>query len=285
MRQSRRLALISFVLLLPATCAPRSITPVVDSSQESGPAIIDWSDWGLTLNIAVVDDRVDYSKLAARSEPLDRFLAQVGRIGPNNAPDQFPRPEHAQAYYINCYNAAILRGNLELLRPKPLHLFVAGNPDSRFRFRIDGRMCLPADLRREALKLAGDDWRVRFSLCDGTLGGPPLNRHAFLPDMLDAQLNEAVRSALASPQIVAIQHGERKQLMLWRGIFDTREQFVKDYERRTGARSATILNVLLEWTPNDPARRSLLNSAVGYEVVAAPTNRASNAVAQADAAK
>jgi hypothetical protein len=285
MRQSRKLALVSVALLWRSACALPSIVTVFDSSQKSGPATIDWSDWGLTLSIAVVDDRVDYAKLASRSESLDRFLAHVGRVGPHNFPDQFPKREHAQAYYINCYNAAILRGDLELWRHNSAYLFLSDNIETRFGFRIDGRMCMPDDLRREALKLAGDDWRVRFALCDGTLGGPPLNRRAFLPEMLDAQLNEMVRSALASPQLISIQHGEFKQLVLWRGLFDIRDKVVKEYEQRTGARSATILNALLEWTPNDPVRRSWLNSAVGYEVVAAPTNRASNAVAQADASK
>jgi hypothetical protein len=278
MRRPYASLLLSFAILANIACAARTIVPVVDASQQAALNKIDWSDWGLTLSISIASDRVDYAKLAARPAPLDRFLHLVGRVGPRSNPDQFPKPQDSLAYYINCYNAVVVRSNLETWRSSTKHLLAPYDPDSRYRFMIDSRWHMPADLRSEVMKLAGDDWRVRFALCNGTLGGPPLNPHPFLPDMLDAQLNEATRTALASPQVVAIDHGEIKRLVLWSGLFDIRNDLVREYERRTGTKSATLLNVLLEWTPNDPVRRSILNSSIGYEISPAPTNRTPNAV-------
>jgi hypothetical protein len=134
-----------------------------------------------------------------------------------------------------------------------------------YAFIIDGRQVTPAELRRRALELAGSDWRVRFALCDGRAVGPPLWGRPLLGDLLDGQLNQIVQASIASDAVVAVDHGERKLLILWSGFYDIRDRLVAEYEQKTGARGATILNVLLEWA--DPDRRFVLNSAIGYHVV------------------
>jgi len=225
---------------------------------------MDWSDWGLTLSRGVVEERVDYARLIADRSSLDRFLARVARVGPESAPQFFPDHDSRLAYAINCYNATILRSVLALERDGKLPRNVPGGLDSRFRFQIDGRLQTPAALRKSALALAGEDWRVRFVLCDGRAGGPSLFRRVILGEMLGAQLDQAVRAALESPDVVRIDHGERKRLLLWRGLYEIHRRLVGDYEERMQTRDATILGVLLAWS--DRPRRELLNSAIGYEV-------------------
>ncbi len=236
-----------------------------------------WTDWGLALSRSVVNDRVNYDALLKDRQPLDRFLAFASRVGPESSPGQFPDRDSQLAYAINCYNAAMLRSMLELVQSDCLPADVPPNLANRFRFLIDGRPQTPAELRRLAERLAGDDWRLRLALADMSSTGPPLWPHPFLGDMLDGQLNQTVRWALASARVVRINHGEQKTLQLWRGLHDIMDRLVRDYELRFHTSGASALNVLLEWS--DRERREVLNSAVGYEVVLLPASAGTNSVA------
>ncbi|HKQ47400.1 MAG TPA: DUF547 domain-containing protein [Phycisphaerae bacterium] len=249
-------------------CGPRTIEPVVQPTASAPPARLDWSDWGLALSRIVHEDRVDYRRLQEDPAPLDRFLAMSACVGPDSTPDQFADREARLAYAINCYNAMMVRSVLALDRQGKLPTHAPFDLESRYEFRIDGQSRSPGDLRRLAEVLAEGDWRVRLTLCDGTVEGPPLWRRVYLPEMLDAQLTYVARSALTSPEVVRIDHGLDKRLLLWRGIYEIRDGLVQDYERRHQTNQATMLNVLGEWS--NRTRREELNSAIGYAVAPIP---------------
>jgi hypothetical protein len=272
------LVLAALLAVAAGGCRARTIDirPADGPAGGDGPVVMDWSDWGLTLSQVVAGDRVDYERLLKDRRALDRFLSLVGRVGPQTAPDQFADRDRRLAYAVNCYNATILRSVVELADSQELPYNAPLNLERRFLFRIDGRLRSPADLRRMAETLAGDDWRVRLALCDGRQTGPPLYRRVLLGELLDGQLNRVTRSALSSPQVVRIDHGEAKQLLVWRGLHDIRERLVREYEQRLKAKNAGFLNVLLEWS--DRPRREVLNSAVGYAVAPMPADHRLNAL-------
>lgn len=253
------------------------IEPVAEYVPSGERRLMDWSDWGLTLSRAVSGDKVDYGKLLEDRRPLDRFLALVSCVGPRTSPDLFPDNDHRLAYAVNCYNAVIVASVLELARASGTRTGLFFDLERQFCFRVDGRLQSPADLRRTAMELAADDWRVRLVLCAASSPGPPLPRRALLGDLLDAQLNEAARSALSSPQVVRIDHGEDKRLLVWDGLFLMKDRLIREYESRTGTKDATLLSVLLEWS--DRTRREELNSAVGYAVAMMPAAHEINSLA------
>lgn len=263
------------LLVFATGCVPRTIEPPAGAFSVNQPPKIDWSDWGATLSQAGPENRVDYQRIIEDPQPLDRFLARVAVVGPRSTPEQFPDRNSKLAYAINCYNATILRSIRALAGDGTAPSKLPPDLERGYRFRIDRALVTPADLRREAEALAGDDWRVRFAMCDGRWVGPPLRRHPFLADLLDAQLNEVTRTALADPQVVAIDHGAFKQLLLWSGLYEVRDRLVADYERRYHTADATVLSVVLEWS--DRERRQTLNSAVGYDVAMMPETLESNA--------
>ncbi len=267
---------ISLLLVSGIGCAARTIEPraVVPPSVETDR--FDSSDWGLALSRAVVGTKVDYAKLLENPEPLERFLARMAQSGPVSSPRAFPDRDSQLSYFINCYNAMVVRSILALARDGVLPREAPADIEDRFRFRVDGRRQTPADLRRLVRELAGEDWRVRLALCDGRRTGPPLPRHAFLPEMLDAQLQEVARSALAADGVVTIDHGERKRLLVWRGIFEIKDRLLADYARTMHTRDPQLTSFLLAWA--DRPRRGLLNSAIGYDVVRMPDSAELNAV-------
>jgi hypothetical protein len=256
----------AIMLLLALGCAPSATIPVATLSDMTEK--IDWSHFGLTLARVVEDGRVNYGRLMEDVGPLSRTLAMLAAHGPKTTPHAFPDRDSRLAYDINAYHATILRSALACARDGQLPRRVPADFERRYRFRIDGRQQSPADLRAAAFREADGDYRVRFALCDGRRGGPPIPTRPFTPDLLDGQLNFVMRTALYAPQIVRIDHGAPKRLWLWQGLYEIRDRLVAEYERQVGASDATILNALGQFS--NRRRRQLLNAAVGYDVEAMP---------------
>lgn len=250
------------------------VEPVVHDVSDEGLPRLDWSDWGLVLNRAVMEDRVDYRKILADPAPLERTLAMIARVGPKTTPDLFPDGDSRIAYYINCYNVTILRSIVALARNGDVPDKAPTDLDIRFRYRVDGELWSPADLREKVVALAGNDWRVWFALCDGRRGGPPLHPRPILGELLDGQLNFVTRMALYAPGVVQIDHGAEHRILLWRGLYSIKDRMIADYQARMGTTHATILNVLGEWS--NRLRREYLNTAIGYSVAEHPFDQRIN---------
>lgn len=271
---AHRLSIITIAALV-SGCMPQTISPRIESEGNS-PSKLDWTSWALVLSRCVVEDCVDYRKLLRQPGAMERTMAMLARVGPETIPDQFPRREDRIAYYVNAYNAAIVRSVMALEQDGSIPRYAPLNLESRFRFEIDGALRTPAELHDRALDAAGDDFRVRFALCDGLRTGPPLHPRPIIADMLDGQLNFVTRMALYSPHTLRIEIGGERQLVLWEGLYEEKDRMISDYERRMGTTNATILNVLGEWS--NRKRRLILNSAVGYIVTKMPVDRLINQV-------
>lgn len=259
-----------------------------------------WTDYATTLRRCVREGRVDYRILSADHTALDRTLAALASVGPTTVAASFPDDRARLAYWINAYNAAMLRSVVAAIAPivradaqggttagqRLARLQKFRPPRSlewAYRFDIDGRPRTPADLRFEAVAAADHmpatglptaaGWPLRpcvdFSLCSGVAGGPPLAVDPYFPDLLGHQLNEQLRAALGQSQIVFIDHGFQR-LRLWPPLLAARGELIRGYQRRTGVESASLLNVLLDISPAD--RRRELNAAVGYAERALPSD-------------
>jgi len=257
-------------------CIPQTITPHADVVGNKDIDRPDWSDWALVLNRCVVEDRVNYRKLVADPAAMERTMAMLAATGPETTPQHFPRHEDRLAYYINAYNASIVRSVMALERDGVIPRTAPWGWEQRFRLKIDGQLRTPRDLRQLALECAGDDFRARMAMCDGRRDGPPLHPRPLLGDMLDGQLNFVTRMALYSPNLVRTEIGGERRLLLWSGLYDARLDMIADYEQRMGTTHATILNVLGEWS--NRKRREVLNSAVGYIVARMPDDDLINQV-------
>lgn len=268
--------MLAALLLVSPSCATRAARlapaahPVAGDRRSSGPAAADLVSYGVVLSRVVNGERIMPRTLVRSAGLVDAFLASLAEVGPNTTPGLFPTVQHRLAYAINAHNAAMLRTLIDLDAGGRLARRLPGNADRRITFRIDGASRTVGELRRRAIAVAGDDWRVHLALYAARMDGPPLPPRPFLPDLLDAQLSEAVRTALASDMVVRSYHGEVKRLILCPQLYDVRERLVADYEARVATSGATVLNALLDWC--DSFRRVTLNTAVGYPVSRMPTD-------------
>ncbi len=255
-------AYIALSFLVIPGCGPRSIQVSGEIAGRDGYARL--------LSRIIVNEKIDWTRLLENRRFLDEYLALLCKEGPETTPDRYPDRDSSLAYTLNSHNAMMLRSLIALAKDGEWPDRLPGNLDRRFHFPVDGRLRTPADMSEQAISQAGTDWRVRLALFSGRRVGPPLTRRPFLGDVLDMQLDQVTREALASDRIVKIDHGMPTRLLLWRGLFDIREWLIADYEQRHQTTGATLLSVLLEWSP--PFQRQTLNAAVGYSVASMPTD-------------
>lgn len=266
MRPGRKFpAAWALAALWPAVCGciPQRVALTVTDSASTQPGGFRFADYALALRRSVKPEGVDYHALLADPALLDLFLARLAYDGPRSQPERFARREDRLAYWINAYNAAVLRGVVQQCGNGTVPDWPWISLDYGYLFRVDGRMRVPAELRRAALAEAGDDWRVRFALCGGRRGDPPLAREPFQPDVLEFQIDRQVRDAWQSSHCTVINHGDQ-YLLLSGDLLELQSRLIADFEKRTGARGATILNVLIERATREHV--AVLNSAIGYSV-------------------
>lgn len=256
-----------------AGCGPPVIDLAVpDQALSPKPTTYDDRPWATVLRENVKDKRVDYKHLSSHRAPLDRYLAMLAAFGPTRTPDVFATRGDRVCYYVNAHNAVVLAAVLAAGMPDVVHGVRFGSIDRRYRLVVDGRPSTALALEDVAIETAGDP-RVVFAMCDAALGSPPLHDQPLRPDGLDETLRKLSERAMDNPHIVTIDH-ERQTLLLSTALAARRDEFIQYYRNQTGAKSATMLNVVLHFA--GPVRRQWLNTAVGYSERIIPFDRRLN---------
>jgi len=164
-----------------------------------------------------VDDRglVDYAGLQAHRGPLDRYYDLIAAYSPETTPPLFPTRDDALAYWINAYNAAVLRtvlehypiasvGDVDWWLPDKVGFFVLQ------RLTVGGVTTNLYDLENTVVRERYRDPRVHFTLNCASRGCPRLPRYTFAGDVLDVQLDQEARRFVAEERNVRIDHDARR---------------------------------------------------------------------------
>ena len=127
---------------------------------------------------------VDYDGIKA-SPGFAEFMRQLA-----GKPDALAGPGAALAYHINAYNAFAIRGILDGYSP--------ATRMGRYRyfktvkFKLAGEDITLEQLDQQRIRTSGDP-RIHFAIVCASISCPRLSNRAFLPDTLDAQLEDAAR--------------------------------------------------------------------------------------------
>lgn len=140
--------------------------------------------------------RVDFAGLARDRTDLDRYVAWVARVTPDNRPQVFGNITAALAHHINAYNAVAMYAVLDSGLPETL----AGWRKVRFffltRYQIAGQSLSLHAYENDVVRKLQDP-RMHFALNCMSVGCPRLPREPFLADTLDAQLERETRAFFA----------------------------------------------------------------------------------------
>ncbi len=265
--------LMGGVALVAAGCAEPNVRPSMSLLPPTRPLIYADTDWAAVLQNHVREGLVDYSSLLANREPLERYYALIGQTGPTATPDQFSTRAATTAYWINAYNALVLRAVLERYPVSTLYDLAMPRLEFDYTFRVDRRIMNLTEVEHHLLADSAQDARALLATSRAAMGTPRLTSEPFRADTLENQLARAAADALDNPNLLRIDHVS-KSILVWQEILDHEQDFVDYWRLRRRVRSAYLYNVILDLSSIH--RRRGLQSAVGYQFREIPFERRLN---------
>ena len=189
--------------MLLAACAVA--LPTRARAQDAGAAPVTagdvWARYDALLRAVVRGGGVDYGALRGRLGELRAIHAWMGDNGPTRTPGAFATAGARKAYWLNAYNATVLRGVAEA--PASMRNVLTYLPDGGFfrarRWRLDGReLTLDAVENREVRPVFRDP-RVHVALNCAARSCPPLRAGAYTAAGVEAQLDAQARAYVNAP--------------------------------------------------------------------------------------
>ena len=226
--------------LLAAGCT--TIAPVENMAPSSAPAPVFTHELlGDVLN-RYVDDagRVNYTALRRDPAELERYYCLVSLYSPESHPELFPTEQSRLAYWINGYNAAVLKtvlhhypiSSVSDVEP-PFFLFFMPQNSGFFYFQrpiFGGESTSLYDLEKDIIRKRFGEPRIHFALNCASGGCPHLPNTAFSSEHLEEELDRETRKFLAEERNLRIAHEE--QAIYLSSLLSWYEEDYLDWYRR-----------------------------------------------------
>jgi hypothetical protein len=160
------------------------------------------------LDTYVRDGLVYYNALRQERAKLDRYVAAVGEVTADTLKSW--SPDRQLAYWINAYNAFVLR---TVIDSYPIRGKAADYPPNSIRqipgaferrqFRAAGRL-LTLDAIEKDVIAEFNDARALLALGRGAVGGPRLKSEAYVAPRLDTQLQRMATELVENRELVFV---------------------------------------------------------------------------------
>ncbi len=171
---------------------------------------------------------VDYAALKAARRDLDEYIRLLGETSPASRPALFPSRAHQLAYWINAYNAFVMRGVVDSYPTKSVRDLGALYGFFRRKDYTAGGVKLSLlHLEDEILRKQFRDPRIHFVIVCASLSCPFLAAEAYTGEQVEAQLERAARLYVNQPRSLSID-AAANQVTLG-AVYGLRD-YVKDFE-------------------------------------------------------
>lgn len=155
---------------------------------------------------------VNYPALKSTPAKLDSFYTQLSLKSPDSHPELFPTRNHRLAYWLNAYNATVLKGVVEYypiesvvdVKP-PAFLFFLPSKSGFFlfqRFTYGGHQTNLYYLENTVIRGRFAEPRIHFALNCASRSCPQLPGIPFLPERLEEQLERESHVFINDPRRV-----------------------------------------------------------------------------------
>ena len=215
---------------------------------------------------AYVDDQglVRYAALAEDRTQLDAYVDSLGHYSPESHPTRFPTRQHELAYWINAYNAFVLRGVIDAYPIASVKdAFVFSGFFNRQTFVAGGREMTLDHVENKIIRPIYQEPRIHFAVNCAALSCPQLENRAFTGPELDARLERALERFARDPNHIRLQ-GTRlhlSKILDWYG-----EDFTAWFppDRPNPEDMPTIVNYLRPYLPPEMAAGLTEDVAIEY---------------------
>lgn len=194
------------------------------------------------LDIYVRDGLVYYFALRQERAKLDRYVQALGEVPPETLRGW--APDRQLAYWINAYNAFVLRTVIDAypIRGKspdypPNSIRQIPGAFERRQFRAAGRLITLDTLEKDVIG-EFNDARALLALGRGAVGGPRLKSEAYVAPRLDSQLQTMASELVVNRTLVFVDIPNERLSV--NPLFSWREPiFTKSLADRAAAAYAT----------------------------------------------
>jgi len=179
----------------------------VETVEVDGHQVFSQAAWGEVLKAYVTEDGlVDYPALKAHREGLDKYVSELAAASPKSNPELFPTRDDALAYWINAYNALIVRAVVDAYPTNSvLDIKVAHGVFNRLKFPVGGTPMTLDDIEKGTLlKEWSDTPEIHWALTCASMGCPGLDPQAWVARGIHERLKAEGRTYLNSKRGVQI---------------------------------------------------------------------------------
>ncbi|MEW6734934.1 MAG: DUF547 domain-containing protein [Acidobacteriota bacterium] len=223
---------------------------------------------------------VNYTALKAQRGELDAYIEMLARTSPTNVPTLFPDRAARLAYWINAYNAFVLRGVIDNYPTDSVRdIYALYGFFWRLKFVTGGEKISLRKLENEIIRKQFSEPRIHFAIVCASEGCPRLANEAYFPERLEEQLQAQAHKFINEERNVRID--EQQNRLYLSKIFDwfendflhvlpgkERERKITDYLKRylspTRQQALARLSTLrieyidYDWRINDQARKDVV---------------------------
>lgn len=231
----------------------RSFGLVLLATMPLSGATFDHSAWDRVLKPYVNDiGEVDYAALKANRKELDTYIQMLGESSPANRPELFPTKAHELAYWMNAYNAFVVRGVMDNFPTRSVRdLGALYGFFRRNDYAAGGVKMSLRHLENEILRKQYHEPRIHFGIVCASISCPRLSREAFTAENLEEQLERLARQFINERRNLTID--ARANEVTLSKIFDW---YKKDFENGNGRRKQTVLDFIRLYA-DDENRKAL----------------------------
>ncbi len=203
--------------------------------------------------------QVNYERLVADPTKLNEFYAQIATFSPDSHPTLFPTESHRLAYWINAYNATVLKGVVEYYPidsvedvQAPAILFFFPSKSGFFffqRFTYGGQETSLYYLENSVIRKRFNEPRIHFALNCASQSCPLLPQIPFTGESLENQLDRETRKFINDQS--KVRYDVDSNTLYLSSIFKWYEEDFTDWLRKTNTEEdpSLLSYVLLYLTP------------------------------------
>ena len=151
--------------------------------------------------------KVNYKGIIDNPYSFNEYFEFIENISPNNYPDYFKTSNAKKAYWINTYNALILKTMIDNPSKNILEILSGPSIFGSFiffqKFKIGGEMLSPHYIEHKILRKL-DDPRIHFAINCASKSCPPLGNRILKGENLDKQLDEKAVKFINSKENVYV---------------------------------------------------------------------------------
>ena len=203
--------------------------------------------------------RVDYNNLGQNPLQLNNFIDFLAKVSPENHPELFPTQNDKKAYWINAYNALMMKSVIDNPDITSVNQISWGKGIFwRTKFIVGGKERTLHQIENGILRKRYKDPRIHFAINCASNSCPPPGNQILSGDSLDEQLNYKLQQFIQNSSNVFVSH-DTKEIKLSR-IF---KWYKSDFTANGMSLKEYVLQSLLD-IPDRKRKTVLQDYKVGY---------------------